>query len=168
MPMSHANSFSAVQIGFAQDRDCVALRPVSIEGRELRRVSCVHGSRGNDAGTITIGVDPNPTSNAEPVPFGYLVVIWNDSDDSLDVDWIDWVLSWTDHNGEHVSSTALDPDRIHAELVDSSLHKTTLFGRRNVVGWVYFDKPTGSTADLTASLSGVARFRFSVSTEPKP
>jgi hypothetical protein len=158
-----------MQVGFAQDRDCVALRPVSIEGRELRRVSCVHGSRGNDAGTITIGVYPNPTSNTQPLPFGYLVVIWNDSDDSIDVDWRDWTLGWTDQNGEHVSSTVLDPDGIHAEVVNSSaLHKTTLFGHRSIVGWVYFDKPSAGSADLTASLSGVARFRFSVSTDPKP
>jgi hypothetical protein len=166
--MSNAAPSSATQVGFAQDRNCVVIRPVSIEGRELRRVSCTHGSRGNDVGTITIGVDPNPTSNTEALLFGYLVVIWNDSDDSLDVDWRDWTLAWTDQNREYVSSTALDPDHFHAEVGDPALHETTLFGRRSVVGWVYFEKPSASSADLTASLSGVARFRFSVSTEPKP
>jgi hypothetical protein len=158
-----------MQVGFAQDRNCVAVRPVSIAGRELRRVSCVHGSRGNDAtGTITIAVDPNPTSNTEPLPFGYLIVIWNDSDDSIDVDWKDWALSWTDQNGDHVTASALDPDRFPVEVVDSALHKITLIGRGSVVGWVYFDKPSASSADLTATLSGIARFRFSVSAEPKP
>jgi hypothetical protein len=166
--MSNPAPSSAMQVGFAQDRDCVALRPVSVEGREIRRVSCVHGSRGNDAGTITIAVDPNPTSNTEPRPFGYLIVIWNDSDDNVDVDWKDWSLSWTDQNGDHVNSSALDPDRFPAEVVDSAFHKTTLFARRSVVGWVYFNKPSARSADLTASLSGIARFRFSVSTEPKP
>jgi hypothetical protein len=159
---------SARQGDVAQDTGCAAIRPVYGQGREQRRVSCAHGSRGNNVGIVTIGVDTSPAGKVDLLPFGYIVVIWNDSDDRINVDWTDWTISWTNRRGQRVSSAPLDPDRYPVELMNMALRKTTLSGGQHVVGWIYFDRPGARTADLTASVAGVARFRFSVSAEPKP
>jgi hypothetical protein len=103
----------------AQDKDCMAISSIYSEGRELRRISCAHGSRGNDVGIITIGV-AEPTPKVDVSPFGFPVVIWNYSDDRIEVDWRDWTMSWTNRRGQRISSAPLDPDRFPAWVARSA------------------------------------------------